>query len=187
ADFNWQRNSQQFAQLDGIPDLGNTVQNANTHRINTTLDLDKLYKYVGLEKVKFGPVANRARSRNNTRSRNARPSTPGAANTQEEKDKTPKENFGNKAYNTLIGIATSIKRAQINYQENNGIFLPGYTPEIGFIGTLKPTTGFTFGSQAEIRDIAARKGWLTLFQDFNQQYSEVESRQLDINVNVDLL
>ncbi|EAS20386.1 SprA [Flavobacteria bacterium BBFL7] len=187
ADFNWQRNSQQFAQLDGIPDLGNTVQNANTHRLNTTLDLDKLYKYVGLEKVKFGPAANRARSRNNTRSRNARPSTPGAANTQEEKDKTPKENFGNKAYNTLIGIATSIKRAQINYQENNGIFLPGYTPEIGFIGTLKPTTGFTFGSQAEIRDIAARRGWLTLFQDFNQQYSEVESRQLDINVNVDLL
>lgn len=186
ADFNWQRNSQQFAQLDDIPNLGNTVQNANTHRINTTLDLDKLYKYVGLEKVKFGPAANRARSRN-ARSRNARPTAPGATAAKEEKDKTPKENFGNKAYNTLIGIATSVKRAQINYQENNGIFLPGYTPAIGFIGTLKPTTGFTFGSQAEIRDIAARKGWLTLFQDFNQQYSEIESRQLDVNVNIDLL
>ncbi len=187
ADFNWQRNSQQFAQLDGIPNLGNTVQNANTHRINTTLDLDKLYKYVGLEKVKFGRVANRSRTRNTGRSRNTKATTPVAANGKEEKDKTPKKNFGNQAYNTLIGIVTSVKRAQINYQENNGIFLPGYTPAIGFIGTLKPTTGFTFGSQAEIRDIAARRGWLTLFQDFNQQYSEVESKNLDVNVNVDLL
>ncbi|WP_438961533.1 cell surface protein SprA [Nonlabens sp.] len=186
ADFNWQRNSQQFAQLDDIPNIGNTIQNSNTHRLNTTLDLDKLYKYVGLEKVKFGRTANKARSRNNTRSRNNKSATPSKGG-KEEKDKTPKENFGNKAYNTLIGIATSIKRAQINYQENQGTFLPGYTPAIGFIGTLKPTTGFTFGSQAEIRDLAARRGWLTLFQDFNQQYSEVESTQLDINVNVDLL
>jgi len=187
ADFNWQRNSQQFAQLDGIPDLGNTIQNANTHRVNTTLDFDKLYKYVGLEKVKFGAAANRAaRSRNNTRSRNAR-SNSSEGNEEEKKNKIPKKNFGNKAYNTLIGIVTSIKRAQINYQENQGIFLPGYTPSIGFIGTLKPTTGFTFGSQAEIRDLAARRGWLTLFQDFNQQYSEVESKQLDVNVSIDLI
>jgi cell surface protein SprA len=82
---------------------------------------------------------------------------------------------------------TSVKRAQINYQETNGIFLPGYTPDIGFIGTLKPTSGFVFGSQAEVRDLAARRGWLTLYQDFNQQYSEVETRQLDFNFNVDLL
>jgi len=82
---------------------------------------------------------------------------------------------------------TSVKRAQINYQEQTVIFLPGYTPDIGFIGTLKPTSGFVFGSQAEVRDLAARRGWLTLYQDFNQQYSEVETRQLDFNFKVDLL
>lgn len=187
SNFNWTRNQQQFIQLDGIPNLGNTIQNANTHRINGTLDLDKLYKYVGLEKKKFGAAANAvARSRGNARSRSRKP--PGQP---EEKagdaPKIPKKNFGNKAYNTLIGIVTSVKRAQINYQETNGIFLPGYTPDIGFIGTLKPTSGFVFGSQAEVRDLAARKGWLTLFQDFNQQYSEVETRQLDFNFSVDLL
>ena len=59
-------------------------------------------------------------------------------------------------------------------------FLPGYTPSVGFIGTLRPTTGFTFGSQAEIRDEAARRGWLTLYQDFNEQYAEVERKQVDM-------
>lgn len=182
SNFNWTRNQQQFAQLDGIPDLGNSIQNANTHRINGTLDLEKLYRYVGLEKKKFGVTANAARSR--TRSRTPRSNE---AAQDDKKDKTPKKNFGNKAYNTLIGIVTSVKRAQINYQETNGIFLPGYTPDIGFIGTLKPTSGFVFGSQAEVRDLAARRGWLTLYQDFNQQYSEVETRQLDFNFKVDLL
>ncbi|WP_124978828.1 T9SS outer membrane translocon Sov/SprA [Nonlabens xiamenensis] len=190
SNFQWSRNSQQFAQLDGIPELGNTVQNANTHRINGTLDFDKLYTYVGLEKLKFGRTANQDRSRTRSRSRGRLPNANannGKDQKEEEKKKVPKKNFGNQAYNTLIGLVTAVKRAQINYEETNGIFLPGYTQDIGFIGTLKPTTGFVFGSQAEIRDLAARRGWLTLFQDFNQQYSEVETRKLDYNFKVDLL
>ncbi|HBR53252.1 MAG TPA: cell surface protein SprA, partial [Flavobacteriaceae bacterium] len=94
---------------------------------------------------------------------------------------------GEKAANTLIGLVTSIKKIQFNYQENQGIFLPGYTPSIGFIGTLKPSAGFTFGSQAEIRDRAARMGWLTLYPEFNEQYTEVESRQLDAQINLEPL
>ncbi len=188
ADFNWQRSSQQFSQLDGIPDLGNSVQNANTHRINGTIDMDKLYSYVGLEKKKFGVQAPTGRSRTPSTPRNGTPTAAaGEKDGKDNKPKIPKKNFANQAYNTFVGIVTSVKRAQINYQETNGIFLPGYTPDVGFIGTLKPTTGFTFGSQAEIRDLAARRGWLTLFQEFNQQYSEIETRQLDVNLNVDLL
>ena len=74
ADFNWQRNSQQFAQLDGIPNLGNSVQNANTHRINSNLDLSKLYSFVGLEKKKFGAAARKeAQQRTASRSRSRLP------------------------------------------------------------------------------------------------------------------
>src|SRR5690606_6943721 len=65
-----------------------------------------------------------------------------------------------------------------------GIYLPGYTPSVGFIGTLKPTTGFVFGSQNEIRELAARKGWLTLYPEFNEQYTETTSSQLDIQANL---
>jgi cell surface protein SprA len=193
--FNWQRNAQQFQQLDGIPNLGNSIQNANTHRINGNLDLDKFYKYVGLEKKKFGAAARKeAQQRSRSRSRSRLPKANeeneklvAVANDKKEDINIPKKNLANKSYNTLIGILTSVKRATINYEENNGIFLPGYTPSVGFIGTLKPTTGFTFGSQAEIRDFAARQGWLTLYQDFNEQYTEVERKKLNVNFSVDLL
>jgi cell surface protein SprA len=184
VDFNWERNQQQFAQLDDIPDLGNSVQNANTHVLNGTIDFEKLYGYIGFEKLKLGvqPVNKRARSR--SRSRKAPPSK---TEEEEKKDKVPKKNLGNKIYNTFVGLATAVKRAQINYQQTNGIFLPGYTPSIGFVGTLKPTTGFVFGSQAEIRDLAARRGWLTVYEDFNQQYTEVEGRNFDYNIKIGLL
>jgi cell surface protein SprA len=35
--------------------------------------------------------------------------------------------------------------------------------------------------------LAARKGWLTLYPEFNDQYTEVESRQLDVQANIELL
>lgn len=86
--------------------------------------------------------------------------------------------------NVLIDLVTMIKKIQLNYQENNGVYLPGYTPSVGFAGTFKPSAGFTFGSQAEIRNLAARNGWLTLYPEFNEQYTEVESKQLDIQANL---
>lgn len=90
-----------------------------------------------------------------------------------------------KAYNTLVDILTSVKRVQFNYSENNGSFLPGYLQTPGFIGTLKPTIGYTFGSQKDIRYLAARNGWLTVFPEFNQQYTEVHNDNLNYTINVE--
>jgi len=86
--------------------------------------------------------------------------------------------------NAGIDILTSIKRVQINYSENNGMFLPGYLQVPGFIGTLKPSAGFTFGSQRDIRDRAARRGWLTTFDEFNQQFTATNTKQLDISASL---
>jgi cell surface protein SprA len=94
---------------------------------------------------------------------------------------------GDKAMNTLIGILTGIKRIQLNYQENRGTFLPGYINSIGFIGTLKPSTGFVFGSQADVRDLAARRGWLTIFPEFNQQYTATKNTQFDYQTTLEFL
>ena len=55
----------------------------------------------------------------------------------------------------------------------------------GFIGTLKPTLGYTFGSQSDVRDLAARNGWLTQFPEFNQQYTVNQTKQLDISANLE--
>lgn len=184
GNFQWQRGSEMFRRLDDIPDLGNTVQNSNTHQINASLELQNLYDYVGLTKK----TAGRRGGTIEERSKGVPTLEPDeSAGQQGGAAQNNRLRSGDQTYNALIGILTSVKKVQVNYQENNGIVLPGYTNNIGFMGTWKPTPGFTFGSQEDVRHLAARRGWLTLYQDFNQRYTEVENEQVTLQANLDLL
>ncbi len=181
--FQWQKGSDlnDGLEIDGVSyNLGNSIQNSNTHNINTTLNMETLYKTLGL--VRKGNQ--RGRGRTAVKRRTPTP-TAIAANKGEEAQDPNKLSTGKKAYNTLIDVVTMVKRIQIGYTENNGTYLPGYLPTPGFIGTLRPTLGYTFGSQRDIRQLAAENGWLTDFQSFNQQYTEVENTTLDYSVNVE--
>ncbi|QED39105.1 cell surface protein SprA [Antarcticibacterium arcticum] len=178
GDFQWQRGSEVFKTLEGIPDLGNSVQNARIHQVNANMDMQTLYKYLGLVPRKATPTTVQQRSA-------AVPTlTPNGA---QKPAQEPALSSADKTYNTFIGLATAIQRLQVTYRQNEGIFLPGYTPSIGFMGTLRPTTGFTFGLQEDVRQLAARRGWLTLFQEFNQQYTAVKNQQLDMQASLMLI
>lgn len=218
GDYQWQRGSNQFNEIEielsdgsrNVYNLGNSIQNASTHQINSSLDMNGFYRYIGLTKIKkskprksAGDGSGGAGDEKSSSGGEGKASR--ESKLEEEKNSTLSNgktntpnvlgrgaaspegglNAGDKAINTVIGLATMLKKVQFNYQENNGIYLPGYLPSIGFIGTLKPTTGFVFGSQADVRELAARKGWLTLYPEFNEQYTEVESRQMDIQANLE--
>ena len=187
GDFLWTKGSEILRGLDDIPDLGNSVQNSAQHQINTNLNMSNLYSYLGLTKKKT--KSNTRINRNNSRRRGAQ----GQEKTKDDaksNSSTGADNelgFGGQVYNTLIGIITALDRLQINYSDNKGTFIPGYTNTIGFGGTLEPTVGFTFGSQNDVRREAARKGWLTMYQDFNEQYMRTDNQQLDIQAGLKLL
>ncbi len=183
ADFQWTKGSEALKNIEGIPDLGNTVQNANVHTLNGALDMNALYKYVGLTKRRPG----RGKSKKSKKTATKKGKQTKVAAGKKPKRRSRKLTTGDKVFNSVVGLVTAVKKVNVNYQQDNGIFLPGYVREPGFVGTLKPTVGFTFGSQAEIRDIAARNGWLTLYQEFNQQYREVEGRQLTMQASVKLM
>ena len=173
--FQWQKGSDLLGsvELDGQTyDLGNTVQNSNVHNINASLDMTRFYKYIGLVKKPIRTVRRRTAG------------GPPAANSENRKATKPKNQSMAKILNAGIDILTSIKRIQANYSENNGTFLPGYTRTPGFIGTLKPTVGFTFGSQSDVRYLAARRGWLTAYPEFSQQFTSTNTKQLDVSASL---
>ena len=185
--FQWEKGSDLFGDLvgnDGITyDLGNSISNGNTHNINSTLDMNKLYKHVGLTKKRVV-----GKSTKNERLKRGSAGMPPGADSKENDKKAPAKKssgFATKLTNAGIDILTSVKRIQVNYSENNGTFLPGYLQTPGFIGTLKPTLGYTFGSQSDVRELAARKGWLTVFPEFNQQYTQNQTKQLDVSANLE--
>ncbi len=197
GDFQWQKGSDLNNNLEiedgngniNTYNLGNSIQNANTHNINSTLNMENLYKYIGLVKKPTGRNTTAARRTGAPAGLDRKGQETGAG--EEDKKRAAeaannsKPSAGVKALNTAIDIVTMVKRIQINYSENNGTFLPGYLRTPGFLGTLKPTIGYTFGSQRDIRDMAARNGWLTVFPDFNQQYTEVTNRVLDVSANIE--
>jgi cell surface protein SprA len=157
--------------VSGVFDLGHTIQNSNVHAINTSFNFDQLYRNIGLVKKTGNRGRNNAAANRNPNSSNPPPNSSSSA--------------GRKATNTLIDIVTMVKRAQVTYQSNSGTFLPGYLPVPGWLGTLKPSLGFTFGGQRDIRQRAAENGWLTLYPEFNQQYTELHNTTFDYSANLE--
>ena len=183
GDFNWQRasiaeSSFETQNPDGsfsTYNLGNTIQNNGAHRLNTALNMDLFYKYIGLRKsTDKKPVV---------RSGNQAPPKPGE---RIDNKRVATTSEGNIFLDGLIGIVTSVKNLQINYSETGGTALPGYLPGIGVFGTTKPGLGFVFGSQDDIRYDMARSGYLTDYPNFNKNYTEVITKNLDLTANVDL-
>jgi len=174
GDYSWQRASTALSEINiggNTYDLGNTIQNANSHNLNAAFNMDAFYKYLGLSKS----------SKLASKPKTTIPK-PGEkivnTNVQTEKNNVFVDGF--------IGVLTSVKNIQINYTQNSGTVLPGYTPGVGFLGTSRPTLGFIFGSQEDVRYEAAKNGWLTNYPDFNQNFSQVTNRLFKATANVDL-
>jgi len=177
ADFDWQASSQSYADK-----VGNVIQNANTHTIGFDLDFDTFYKTIGIDKLLNKKPKVAAADSNATKA---------VQNETTKKNKSVGAEIGQTFYNVL----TAIKKARINYSENNGTFLPGYVPQIGFLGRdnysggLAPTFGFVFGSQIDIRQRAVENGWL-LSRDqndpyFNRTFSQTHLNKLDATITVE--
>ena len=177
SDYSWQRSSDALSSIDynGVNySLGNTIQNAGSHKLNTTFNMDMLYRYVGItNKTKKQPAGN------------VKPAAPKPG----QKLAAAPTNVVNERgllAERLIGLATSLKTLQVNYTQNEGTMLPGYLQRVGFLGTSKPTVGFVLGSQADVRYEAAKNGWLTYYPEFNQNFTQVKNKTLNVTGQLEL-
>ncbi|WP_264565579.1 cell surface protein SprA [Flavobacterium sp. N3904] len=175
GDYSWQSSSTAFTNIEigGTNyNLGNTVQNANSINLTGTFNMETFYKYIGISK-----------SSNNTAPAKVVAPKPG-----EKVVKTDVlKNINRSLFlESVYGVLTSLKSVNLTYTENNGTVLPGYLPSVGFFGSSKPTLGFVFGSQSDVRYEAAKNGWLTDYGEFNQNYTKVNNQIFKGSANVEL-
>ena len=185
ADFDWRAISQDQTIVEQV---GNLIQNANTHNISGAFNLSKFYKDIRLENI-FVKKKKKTGSRKSSE-------LPGIKTpTQNARNKWSKLSFGQKVLKGFYDILTSVKNAKIAYAENNGQLLPGYQPEVGFLGrdqiggSLAPSLGFVFGSQIDIRNRALTNGWLVdprLEGDdyYDKTFSKTHYNKLDYNFSL---
>jgi cell surface protein SprA len=176
GNYSWQRTSTALSQISiggSVYDLGNTIQNSAAHNLNATLNMDTFYKYIGLSKTKS----------KSGQTPNVVIPKPGEKIAKASSNSTPKENV---FLDKLIGVLTSVKNIQATYTQNSGTVLPGFTQSVGFFGSTKPTMGFIFGSQDDVRYEAAKNGWLTNYPNFNQNFTQVTNKVFKATANMDL-
>ncbi|WP_330442609.1 T9SS outer membrane translocon Sov/SprA [Flavobacterium sp. C4GT6] len=178
--FNWQRSTDGLRYFDVTDvnnvtttyDLGNLIQNSSSHNLNTQLNMDVFYKYIGLTGKKAA--------------KNAKPKPQAPKPGQKVTNNQKTGDDGNMFLNGLVGVVTSVKNISVKYVENRGTVLPGYIPGIGFFGTTKPGLDFVLGSQGDIRYEMARNGYLTNYEDYNQNFTRVKTQILNMTASIDL-
>ena len=173
GDYSWQSASTALTNIEiegNTYNLGNTVQNSNSTSLNTTFNMESLYKYIGLsKKSSIAP----------------KPTVPKPGEKVVKTDVLKNINR-NLFLDGLIGVLTSVKTIQLSFKEDKGTVLPGFLPSVGFFGSSKPTLGFVFGSQNDIRYDAAKSGWLTNYEEFNQNFTQVTNQIFKGSANVEL-
>ena len=74
----------------------------------------------------------------------------------------------------LVGLLTSVKNISATYTQTQGTFIPGYLPQSTFGGEdfnyNAPGLGFLLGSQADLRNTALARGWISTDTLQNQPY-----------------
>ena len=165
ANYDW------TAALPAISNLGNTIQNSNSTQYNGQINLTNLYNKVPYFK-KLNQAGNRRANRNNSRNREDN-------NNIEIKKKN---NFAFLKHMTRFLLA--VKNISINYSENQGTFLPGYLNQSKALGQdwrqFSPGLPFVFGSQQDIRSMAAINGWISKSAELNTMYKTNSSKNLTL-------
>jgi len=155
ADFDWRAQSQD---PEVIQQVGNLVQNANTHNLNTNLNLDRLYKSFGFSKWYNSTSKERKARGKKSKSKQKNATIAGLPKTPTVVRRKKKIPIIKKIVKGVYDVATSVKQAKVSYAENNGQMLSGFKENVGFFGG--PSSGFAFGSQVDIRNKALENGWL---------------------------
>ena len=165
------------ASLPAISHLGNHIQNSNSKQYNGQVNLTTLYNKVPyFKKLNSGSRRNRGRVRENS-----------VRNRQEQEGDDVKKKF--EFLKHMTRFVLGVKNVSVNYSENQGTFLPGYLNQSKVLGQdwarLSPGLPFVFGSQSDIREIGAQKGWITKSSDLNTMYKTNTSTNLTLRSTVE--
>jgi cell surface protein SprA len=158
-------------------ELGNTIENSQTKRLNVNANLVNLYNKVGF----LREINQKGQARPGQRPGGQRP---GAPPPQQQRDTLPPErpNYGKIVFEGTMRFLMGFRNFSVNYTEGNGTRLPGFEPTPGLLGQnwtlMAPGTAFIFGSQEDIRDQAAREGWITTNPMLNNAFAKNHTQNL---------
>ncbi len=175
-----------------VDTLGNTIQNSRNIQWNGQLNMITLYNRI--------PYFKKVNSKAGASKGQTDPKAGGKAQDLNPNDTTKhKKSEPHGAMLYTARLLMSLKTVTVTYAMIDGIMLNGYnqgTQMMGMDAHFKgPTTGFIFGSQRDIRQLAIDNSlhdsehrnddWLVHTQSLNTPYTTTSSRNLSVKANLE--
>lgn len=159
--------------------LGNNISNSNTKQLDAQFNLINLYNKISyLKKVNQGKVQ--------VRDPRAQAQKAATDSTDKKEGMTGKDYF-----DASLKFLMMARNVSFSYSENNGTFIPGFTPSTELIGMnlqqqMAPGLGFVFGSQKDIVGQAVENGWLSTNEKFiNTRISQSNQTNLSYRATLE--
>lgn len=176
--------------------IGNSIENQNTKQLNGSVDFLRLYNKVGYFQKLNTPKRPPGRSggampRPGSNRPGGRPEPEKALETgaADSTDKKPAVNYVKLVGEEILKLAMSVKRGNITYTQNNGVYIPGFMPEPDLFGinfaNSSPGLGFVLGSEADIRSTAIANRWLSTDTLINQAYAKKRTETFGYRINIE--
>ncbi len=174
-----------------VDTLGNTIQNSRNIQWNGQINMTTLYNKIPY----FKKVNSKAGG-----GKSVDPKAGGKLKDVNPNDSTKKKNTEPHGAGLITArLLMSLKTVTVTYAMIDGILLSGYNQSTQMLGMDShfnaPTTGFVFGSQKDIRQLAidnshhdqahGNDDWLVHTQSLNTPYTTTWSRNLNIKANLE--
>ncbi|KFD39258.1 T9SS outer membrane translocon Sov/SprA [Schleiferia thermophila] len=188
ADYDWMSNS--LLALTAVDNdslnLGNTIQNSQSWQVNGQANLVNFYN-----KIKFFKEANQIKQPQ--RPGQQRPNIPANLrgntnqNPSEKQQEEDKESVLRKFAKTSARILMTVRNVGGGYTLTRGTLLPGFMPQPELLGQQgrAPGLDFAFGSQKDIKPLAAENEWITKTPLLNNQFSNTLTENLNLRATLE--
>ena len=181
ADFDW------LAAPLSAKELGNTIENSQTRRLNFNANMVNLYNKVGF----LREINQRSQARPGGQQRGGTPQRQQRPGDEREEEEDERPDYARMVFDGFMRVLMGFRNFTFNYTESNGIRLPGFEPSPSILGQdwgkMAPGTGFIFGSQQDIRQQAAEEGWITDDPRLNNAYITNHTQNISARSNFEPL
>ena len=184
--YQYQANYEWTAAPLAAANLGNTIQNARTQRINANITMNTLYNKWGfLRKVLSDqPLKDKVPASPAAKSKDPKATKKPAKKPPQE----PEEDFSKVFWRGGIKALAMLKNISANVSLTQGTVIPGFTPEPRILGNNTdlnaPGFPFVLGDQRDLRPTIVTKNWLSTDTNLTALY--VTNRNLNAQMQATL-
>lgn len=186
ADYAWNAGSLVYIDEDNNT-VGNIIQNNQSRSANATLNFEKLYNKIGyFKKLETGRSSRKSKRKSNRKSKRKKAKNGKETLVKKDTKRKGKDRKITIIEKLIVRPLLLVRSASLNYREDLGTVLPGFTPQaslLGMQGFAAPGWGFVGGLQPNLQQyLFDNQEWFNKSPNFADQIQQRQKHNIDLRI-----